>query len=212
MTKTLRIAKNFLAHFAISALILEQFLFVSASSACAADLPITPDGSTNTQIDRAANNVPIVNIAAPNFGGLSHNKFTDYNVNQNGLILNNAIGSQNGIAQTQIGGLINDNANLKNSGAASVILNEVTSNNISQINGYTEIAGKKADLILANPNGIQMNGAGFINVSRFSAVIGSTNQFNPNPSDLTFSLSGNAFEITHGFLPKLTISGAGIDL
>jgi filamentous hemagglutinin len=212
MTKTLRIAKNFLAQFAIIALILEQFLFVSASSARAADLPITPDGSTNTQIDRAANNVPIVNIAAPNSGGLSHNKFTDYNVNQNGLILNNAIGSQNGIAQTQIGGLINDNANLKNSGAASVILNEVTSNNISQINGYTEIAGKKADLILANPNGIQMNGAGFINVSRFSAVIGSANQFNPNPSDLTFSLSGNAFEITHGFLPKLTISGAGIDL
>ena len=144
MTKTLRIAKNFLAQFAIIALILEQFLFVTISTARAADLPITPDGSTNTQTDRAANNVPIVNIAAPNSGGLSHNKFTDYNVNQNGLILNNAIGSQNGIAQTQIGGLINDNANLKNSGAASVILNEVTSNNISQINGYTEIAGKKA--------------------------------------------------------------------
>ncbi len=212
MTKTLRIAKNFLVQLAIIALILEQFLFVTTSSALAAELPITPDGSTNTQIDRAANNVPIVNIAAPNTGGLSHNKFNDYNVNQSGLILNNAIGSQNGVALTQIGGLINDNANLKNSGAASIILNEVTSNNISQINGYTEIAGKKADLVLANPNGFVMNGAGFVNVSRFSAVVGSSNQFNPNPSDLTFSLSGNAFEVTHGFLPKLTILGAGIDL
>jgi hypothetical protein len=64
MTKTLRIAKNFLAQFAIVALILEQFLFVFASSAHAADLPITPDGSTNTQIDAAANNVPIVKDCA----------------------------------------------------------------------------------------------------------------------------------------------------
>ena len=56
MTNTLRIAKNFLAQFAIVALIFEQFLFVTISTAHAADLPITPDGSTNTQIDRAANN------------------------------------------------------------------------------------------------------------------------------------------------------------
>ncbi len=207
-----RLARNFLAQLAILSLVLEQLIFVSASSARAADLPITPDGSTNTQIDHAANGVPIVNIVAPNAGGLSHNKFNDYNVNQGGLILNNAIGSQNGIIQTQIGGLINDNANLANSGAASIILNEVTSSNISQINGYTEIAGKKADLVLANPNGFVMNGAGFVNVSRFTAAVGSSNQFNPNPADLTFRLSDNAYAVTHGFLPKLTIMGAGIDL
>jgi filamentous hemagglutinin len=209
LSSLFQFARNFLAQLALISLILEQFLFVS--SATAQTLPITPDGTTNTQIDRAANDVPIVNIAAPNSGGLSHNKYTDYNVNQQGLILNNATGSQNGVFQTQIGGLINDNANLKNSGAASVILNEVTSNNISQINGYTEIAGKKADLILANPNGIQMNGAGFINVSRLTAIVGSSNQFNPNPNDLTFSLSNHS-QINSGFLPKLTIQGAGLDL
>lgn len=208
----LAFAKRFLVQLAIISLVFEQFLFVFASTSQAADLPITSDGSTNTQVDRAANGVPIVNIAAPNSGGLSHNKFNDYNVNQSGLILNNATGNQSGIVTTQIGGIINDNANLKNSGAASIILNEVTSNNISQINGYTEIAGKKADLVLANPNGFVMNGAGFINVSRVSAIVGSSNQFNPNPSDLTFSLSGNAYELTHGFLPKLTIMGSGIDL
>lgn len=208
----LRASKKFLVNLAVVSLLLEQFIFAVASTAYAADLPITPDGSTNTQIDRAANNVPIVNIAAPNAGGISHNKYNDYNVNQSGLILNNAIGSQNGVNQTQIGGLINDNANLKNSGAASIILNEVTSNNISQINGYTEIAGKKADLVLANPNGFVMNGAGFVNVSRFSAVVGSSNQFNPNPNDLTFRLSDNAYAVTHRFLPKLTIMGSGVDL
>jgi len=208
----LEASKKFLVNLAVISLICEQFIFISASTAKAADLPITPDGSTNTQIDRAANGVPIVNIAAPNSGGLSHNKFENYNVNPSGLILNNATGDQNGIIQTQIGGLINDNANLKNSGAASVILNEVTSNNISQINGYTEIAGKKADLVLANPNGFVFNGSGFINVSKFTAVVGSSNQFNPNPNDLTFRLSDNAYAVTHGFLPKLTIMGAGIDL
>ena len=208
----LETSKKFLVNLAVISLICEQFIFISASTARAAELPITPDGSTNTQIDRAANNVPIVNIAAPNSGGLSHNKFENYNVNPSGLILNNAIGSQNGVIQTQIGGLINDNANLKNSGAASVILNEITSNNISQINGYTEIAGKKADLVLANPNGFVFNGSGFINVSKFTAVVGSSNQFNPNPNDLTFRLSDNAYAVTHGFLPKLTIMSAGIDL
>lgn len=207
-----RLASNFLAQFTIISLLLQQFIFVYAVSAYADELPITPDGTTNTQIDRAANNVPIVNIAAPNSSGLSHNKFENYNVNQSGLILNNAIGSPNGVIQTQIGGLINDNANLVGSGAASVILNEVTSNNVSQIMGYTEIAGRKADLILANPNGFVFNGGGFINVSRFSAVVGSANQFNPNPNDLTFRLSDNAYAVTHGFLPKLTIMGSGIDL
>jgi len=184
----------------------------AAAATRAADLPITPDGTTNTQIDRAANNVPIVNIATPNAGGLSHNKFENFNVNPSGLILNNAIGNQNGVVQTQIGGLINDNANLKNSGAASIILNEVTSNNISYIRGYIEIADKKADLVLANPAGFVFNGGGFINVDRFSAVVGSSNQFNPNPNDLTFRLSDNAYAVTQGFLPKLTIMGAGIDL
>lgn len=32
--------------------------------------------------------VPIVNIVAPNAGGLSHNQFLDYNVGQQGVVLN----------------------------------------------------------------------------------------------------------------------------
>ncbi|MFT6346606.1 MAG: filamentous hemagglutinin, partial [Myxococcota bacterium] len=186
-------------------------LTLASSPVYAADLPITPDGSTNTQIDSAANGVPIVNIAAPNSGGLSHNKFIDYNVNPNGLILNNAINSPNGIITTQLGGIITDNTNLANSGSASIILNEVTSTNKSYLNGYTEIAGKQADLIIANPNGIQMNGAGFINVSRLTAIVGSSDQLNPHPDDLTFDLSGNK-NAGNNFLPKLTILGLGLDV
>jgi hypothetical protein len=181
-------------------------------SALAQNLPISVDGSTNTKIDAAANSVPIVNIAQPNSSGLSHNKFVDYNVNQQGLIINNATGNQNGIIQTQIGGLINENPNLKNSGSASIILNEVTSGNISQLNGYTEIAGKKADLILANPNGFVINGAGFINVDKLTLVAGSTNQSNANLTDLNFKLSDKNYLLNNNFLPKLVINGLGIDL
>ncbi|MHB1117843.1 hemagglutinin repeat-containing protein [Sideroxydans sp.] len=47
-----------------------------------------------------------------------------------------------------------------------MILNEVTSTNRSQLNGYTEVAGQRAEVIIANPNGITCNGCGFINTSR----------------------------------------------
>jgi len=190
---------------------LSFFQPLSIANSYANTLPIEVDGTTNTQIDAAANGVPIVNIAAPNSGGLSHNKFNSYNVNPSGLVINNATGNPNQVVQTQIGGLITDNPNLLTSGSAKVILNEVTSTNRSILNGYTEIGGRQADLIIANPNGIEMNSAGFINIGRLTAVVGSANQFNPNPSDLSFNLNGNK-NSGNGFLPKLTISGLGLDV
>ena len=46
---------------------------------------------------------------------------------------------------------------------ARVILNEVTSSNASTLNGYLEVAGNKASVVIANANGISVNGLGFIN-------------------------------------------------
>ncbi len=121
-----------------------------------------------TTLGAAGNGVPVVNIAAPNASGLSHNQFQDYNVGSQGVILNNATGRTQA---TQLGGIILGNANL-NGKAATTILNEVTGNNRSQLQGYTEVAGQAARVIVANPYGITCNGCGFINTPRATLTTG----------------------------------------
>ncbi|MGB3124251.1 MAG: filamentous hemagglutinin N-terminal domain-containing protein [Pseudomonas sp.] len=121
-----------------------------------------------TTVGAAGNGVPVVNIATPNGSGLSHNQFKDYNVGPNGVILNNATGA---VVNTQLGGYIVGNPNLKG-GAASVILNEVNGGNPSQLRGYTEVAGQSAKVIVANPYGITCSGCGFINTPNVTLTTG----------------------------------------
>ncbi|GLH19727.1 hypothetical protein BR1R3_24690 [Pseudomonas atacamensis] len=123
----------------------------------------------NTTLDRAGNGVPIINIATPNASGLSHNQFHDYNVGAQGVILNNGAAQT---SNTQLGGHVIGNPNLKNSGSAQAILNEVISGNPSQLRGYTEVAGQSARVIVANPYGITCNGCGFINAPRVTLTTG----------------------------------------
>ena len=128
---------------------------------------ITVDPTSTATVDATINNTPLLQIQAPNGSGVSHNKFTNFNVGKPGLVINNAI--QN--TTTNIGGAILKNPNFSGR-AASLILNEVTSANRSSLTGFTEIAGQRADYILANPNGITCNGCGFINTSRSTLTTG----------------------------------------
>ncbi len=107
-----------------------------------------------------------INITAPSKNGVSHNKYTQFDVSKKGVILNNATGGTN----TQLAGIVNGNPLLQNS--AKVILNEVNSNNISQLNGYIEVAGQKAQVVIANPAGITCDGCGFINADRVTLTTG----------------------------------------
>ena len=139
---------------------------------------ITPDNSinipgtnSNTHLDRTQNGTPVVNINNANADGISANYYKDFNVNEQNLILNNHKGES---VNTQLGGVVYGNPNFNNSNGreADIILNEVTTNRVSNINGYMEVAGKRADVIIANPNGIMVGGAGFINTNRLSMITG----------------------------------------
>ena len=133
----------------------------------AADLAVDAAAGGNTALTQAGNGVPVINIATPNASGLSHNRFTDYNVREQGLILNNA----SGIQGTELGGLIHGNPNL-NGAAAGLILNEITGTNPSQLQGYTEVAGQSAGVIVANPHGITCDGCGFLNTPQVTLSTG----------------------------------------
>lgn len=88
-------------------------------------------GQNRPQVLGTAGGVPQVNISTPNQAGLSHNKYTQFDVDQKGVILNNS--RQN--VQTQLGGWVEGNPNLVK-GEARTILNEVNSSKPSQLKGF----------------------------------------------------------------------------
>ncbi|GME30519.1 MULTISPECIES: hemagglutinin repeat-containing protein [unclassified Pantoea] len=157
---------------------------------------ITP-ATQGTQVDAAGNGVPVINIATPNASGLSHNQYQNYNVGQEGLILNNATDR---LTQTQLGGLIQNNPNLKAGQEARAIINEVVGANRSQLQGYTEVAGKAANVMVANPYGITCNGCGFINTPNVTLTTGKPQ----------LDAQGNlqSLDVTKG---AISIEGKGLD-
>ena len=127
--------------------------------------------------DTTQNNVPgiranengslTVNINAAK-GGISHNKYVQFDSTRQGVILNNATAKTGSVLA---GRDVAANANLGGK-SASLIINEVTSNRASVLNGQIEVAGAKADVIVANPAGISCSGCGFINTGRGTLTTG----------------------------------------
>ncbi|MEI2684460.1 hemagglutinin repeat-containing protein [Erwinia aphidicola] len=134
---------------------------------------IVADGSAapgqRPEVIATQNGLPQVNITAPNQAGVSHNQYQQFDVDHKGAILNNSAL----MTSTQMAGMIQGNPNLNpNSAPARVILNEVNSNNPSQLRGFLEVAGGKAQVIVANPAGIVCNGCGTINAGRMTLTTG----------------------------------------
>ena len=130
--------------------------------------PVVPNSSRlGPKMDVASNGTSIVNINTPNDKGLSHNQYDSFSINNNGLILNNA----NRPVSTELAGYIMGNPNLVGP-TAKTILNEVTGTNSTAMNGALEVAGNKAHVIIANPNGISINNGTFINTNAATLTTG----------------------------------------
>ncbi|WP_112196364.1 hemagglutinin repeat-containing protein [Pseudomonas sp. LG1E9] len=152
-----------------------------------------PAGQRPT-IGAAGNGTTVVDITRPSGAGVSRNTYTQFDVDKRGVILNNGVTN----SQTQLGGWIEGNRNLVN-GSARVILNEVNSNNPSQLRGFVEVGGSKAQVVIANPSGITCEGCGFINADRATLTTGRA-QFENG------LISG--YQVSGG---KVSIGGEGMD-
>jgi filamentous hemagglutinin len=194
-----RILKQSFALMLSGLLVFQPVLANAQSVSAAGSAPATNQPGVGT----APNGVPLIDIVTPNGAGLSHNKYDNFNVGTPGLILNNFNGQ---VGTSNLGGVTPGNPNLKNSGPASVILNEVTSGNRSALNGPTEVFGGRADVIIANPNGITCAGCGFINTPRATLTTGVPNigadgsltGFAVNGGDVTFEGAGGNFAAAPG--------------
>lgn len=142
----------------------------------------------------SANGTPQVNIQTPSAAGVSRNNYTQFDVDNKGAILNNSHKN----VQTNLGGMVAGNPWLAK-GEAKVILNEVSSRDPSKLNGMIEVAGKKAQVVIANPSGITCSGCGFINANRATLTTG-------QPQMKDGALTG--FNVERG---EVVVEGAGMD-
>ncbi|MFY3135428.1 hemagglutinin repeat-containing protein [Achromobacter xylosoxidans] len=163
--------------------------------ALAQTLPISVDKNVAGQrpVVGMTRGVPVVDIAPPSAGGISNNRFTQFNVGPSGVVLNNSGAG----SQTQLAGPVTGNPMLGNR-HAGIILNQVTAPNPSQLAGMLEVAGHRASVIVANPAGIRCDGCGFLNANRATLTTG---------KPLIGADGALGFDVTGG---RLAIEGAGL--
>ena len=156
--------------------------------------PSAPDAQRPVVTEAGSSGIPLVQITAPS-GEVSLNRYDTFSVPERGAILNNAFL----FANTQLAGYIEGNPNLIG-GPARIIVNEVTSKNPSELRGFLEVAGAKASVVIANPNGILADGAGFLNTSRAILATGRSE------TDAAGNFTGIRVEDGHAL-----ITGKGLD-
>jgi len=158
---------------------------------------IVPSGAHAPNVITTANGLPQVNVTRPSGAGVSLNTYSQFDVNSGGAVLNNSPVN----TSTQLAGQISGNPNFGPNDAAKIIVNQVNSNNPSQLRGYVEVAGAKtAAVVIANSSGLIVDGGGFINTSKGILTTG-------NPIiDGSGNLTG--FNVTGG---TITVQGAGLN-
>jgi filamentous hemagglutinin len=158
-------------------------------------------------ITQTSTGVPAVNIAAPNANGISVNSYQSFNIDSNGLVLNNSLTPGTPL----LGGTLGANPNLAGR-AASVIVNQVTTTGpASTLVGPLEVFGSPASIIISNPNGVSVNGLSLTNATGLVLTTG-TPQFltGVGGTSTDFAHAGSlAYNVTSG---NVSISGpAGVN-
>ena len=136
------------------------------------------DGTTATTVVVNPNGSVTVGVANTTSNGVSLNKYKAFNVPTPGLELDNR------------------------AVAARTIVNEVTGPTKSNINGKVEVLGQRAHVIIANPNGIVIDGGRFVNTGRVALTTG-TIAINPQQiapgifqNNVVANVSGGVISIT----------------
>ncbi|SEA11119.1 two-partner secretion domain-containing protein [Paraburkholderia sartisoli] len=167
-----------LRHAALGALML-------AGAVTAVHAQIVPGGTNAPSVIQTQNGLPQVNVNRPSGGGVSMNTYSQFDVQKSGAILNNSPT----VVNTQQAGYVNGNPNFGPGQSARIIVNQVNSLNPSQLRGYVEVAGSRAEVVVANPSGLVIDGGGFINTSRAILTTG-VPQFDGSGALTGFDVSG----------------------
>lgn len=135
----------------------------AAAALCAwpAFAQVVPDGGTATTVTTAASGKVTVAIAPVVRDGISHNTYTQFSVTAPGVDLSNV-----GIG-------------------ARTIVNQVTGVDPSRLLGPLAVIGAPAHVILANPNGVTVNGGSFVNTGRVALSTGVVSFVDRTPTPVT---------------------------
>ena len=137
-----------------------------------------PGARNRPDILKAPNETLIINITNPDSKGVSINEYSRFNTPTTGTILNNS----NKNIDTKIAGQIE--ANYRLTKEASLIINKVNSAEKSSLKGNLEVAGSRADVVIANPNGISVDGLNMINSRSLTLTTGNINKLSPKEIEL----------------------------
>ncbi|WP_448954899.1 two-partner secretion domain-containing protein [Labrys neptuniae] len=148
----------------------------------ASNFVVKPDGTTQTTATTSPSGKITVQIAKPNASGTSLNRYKQFDVPKAGVDLDN----QQAVAR--------------------LIVNEVTGALPSRVNGDVTVLGPKAHVILANPNGITVDGGRFLNTGGVVLATGSTTL---TPGGVRIDGSSGKLSVTGA---GLAIDGASLDL
>ncbi|NLK67048.1 MAG: filamentous hemagglutinin N-terminal domain-containing protein [Campylobacteraceae bacterium] len=149
--------------------------------------------SNQPTILKTPNSAIQVDIVKPSSSGVSMNEYSKFDTSKDGTVLNN---SRSG-SDTLTGGYIHANPRLSG-GTAKLIVNKVNSNKASSLEGNIEIVGDRADLLIANPSGINIDGAHFINSKSTTLTTGEI-RYDGNKI--------NSIDVNKG---EITINGKGL--